>query len=484
MDHETLKRRTFGSVLWMVAAGGWASIASFVTFAILARLLDPYTFGVFTLDQIVFSVVTTLITTGFNDFIIQRRDLTEALVDTLFWTSVGLGLFAAGTIWISADFYAQIMKVPEAAAPLRYLALAIPIEALATVHLARSLRDFSHKVIALRTFASTIIGGGLAIAAAYRGMGVWSLVLQLWATSLLNAAVAWQSFRWLPQLRFSLSLLGFFVPFCIRIMASNLLWVILLRIPEIVLGRFLGPTAVAHYRVGWRLTETISAAVLQPMGGVALAMFSKLRDERARFEAAYVRFLNAAAIILFPILCGSGVLADELVPLLFGPKWAESVIVVKILAFMAVPLVLNFLLGQALTAIESIRGLPRLAAIQVAGTLCVSILAAPFGLAAVCVAYVLLTYAMMPYIQHLLYSATSVSFSSCERAIRLPLLACGAMITALYALHSAIHAYISQDPLYLVAMVTVGSIVYGLSLYMLDKNTFRIYTKMIVGNLR
>jgi hypothetical protein len=34
MDHETLKRRTLGSVLWMVAASGWASIASFVTFAI------------------------------------------------------------------------------------------------------------------------------------------------------------------------------------------------------------------------------------------------------------------------------------------------------------------------------------------------------------------------------------------------------------------------------------------------------------------
>jgi len=158
MEHEALKRRTLGSVLWMVAASSWASVASFVTFAILARLLDPFTFGTFSLAQSVFLIVTTLITSGVNDVIIQRRDLTEELADTLFWTNVGLGLLGAAVVWISADHYAQVMKVPEAASPLRLLALAIPLEVLATVHLARSLRVFAHKVVAFRTFASTLIG--------------------------------------------------------------------------------------------------------------------------------------------------------------------------------------------------------------------------------------------------------------------------------------------------------------------------------------
>ncbi|MCA1495214.1 MULTISPECIES: lipopolysaccharide biosynthesis protein [unclassified Bradyrhizobium] len=463
----------------MAVATGWASIASFVTFALLARLLDPYAFGIFTLAQIVFTLLATLTAAPFNNYVIQQHDLDEDALDTLFWTNLVLCVAIAALIWVSADAYAVLMNAPGAAAPLQCLGIALPVEALATIHLARSLREFGHKIVAIRTLVSTLLGGGLAVLAAYNGLGIWSLILQVWMTSLSNAVSSWLFSRWAPRFRFSWFALRPFLPFCVGVMTSQLLWLILLRIPEVILGRVWGPASVAHYRVGWRLTEAISTAILQPLAGVALPVFSRLKGDPAKFEDAYARFLNIAAIALLPSLLGLTITAKEVVPLLFGPNWTDSIVIVQILGLLGVPLVLNYLVGHALTAVGAVRQLSRLAIVQIVATFFFSLSAAPFGVAAVCLAYVARAYVMMPYQQYLLRVSSSVSFRTCIKAIRAPFLASCVMAAALYLPNHLFRSYLPQDVIYVTIVIPCGALVYILTLYLLDQKAFRAYTRLL-----
>jgi O-antigen/teichoic acid export membrane protein len=367
----------------------------------------------------------------------------------------------------------------DVASVLRWLALALPVEALATIHMARKLKDFGHKVVALRIMTSTLIGGSVAIAAALMGAGIWSLILQAWITSLLNAVFAWSSYRWLPELRFSRKFILSVLPFCSSIIATRMLWLFVSRLPEIFIGRALGASAVGQYRVAWRLMELIGQTILHPMGTVAFTALSRLQKDQARIEGAYVRLLGLGALVSFPLLFGVGILADELVRLLFGSQWTGSAEIVKLFPLVTVSMALNYLVIPTLTAKGALKHLTLFAIIQFVMTIVTSWAAAPFGLMAVFVAYLLRVYVMIPYQQYVLYKSTGISFSRCWRAIQIPLLASGSMAGVLLISGPFLRMQLAGDIGFVSVNILLGGIVYIISLSVLGKSFILPYLEVV-----
>ena len=467
----------------MVVANSWGMIASFVAFAVQARLLDPFVFGVFALAQIAFQITATLIASGYNDVIIQRRDLGDDLLSTIFWANLGCGCIGATFLFASASLYAVAVGVPDVSEPLRWLAMALPIEALSTVHLALSLRNFGHKVVAIRTFASTLIAGGLAIVAALVGMGIWSLIIQVWVTSFLNAALAWRAISWAPQLTFSKALFKSILPFCGAVMVTKSLWIVLTRIPEIVIANFVGAAAVGSYRMAWRLIELISNSVLVPLGSVALSTFSSLSDNQPKMNSAYLQLLNAAGIVMFPLMFGCAFLAEELIGVLFGVKWIESAPILQILALMAVPQVLNCFVGPVLSAAGSMRRLSSVAIVQVATTIIVMVLMGPLGLIAICAGYVARAFLTLPIQQIALKSSVGIKFFDCLKHILVPLSSSLIMIGILYS--ADLKALLPQEDMVhrIGASIALGAITYLLALVLLDRRSILSYLRLASGRI-
>lgn len=479
MDPSTLKRRTATAVTWMVIATSWGSLASFAIFAVQARLLDPYVLGVFNLAQIVFQVTATMIASGFMDTVIQRRDLSEDLLNTAFWANLALGILGALVVLVGAELYGSVLAVPEVAAPLRWLALCLPLEVLSSIHLALCLRNFDHRVVAIRTFASTLIGGGLAIGAAYYGFGIWSLVLQVWATSSVNSVLAWRAADWTPQMRFSQRHFISILPYCSAVLTTKVLWLLLTRIPEIVIARFWGAHDVGVYRMGWRLIELISNSILTPLGSVAMSTFSSLNHDRPQLISAYLRLLNGAALLVFPLIFGCGYLAEEFILVMFGPKWVSSASVVQILALMAIPQVLNCFVGPALSATASIRNLTGIAVAQVTVALVFSLLMAPFGPTAVCAAHVARTYVTLPIQQFALRRSVGVGIRDCLIQIRSPAVATVAMLCVLQATRNAATS-VEENAIFTILLpVFIGAVAYITTLLIIDRRLVLHYKNLL-----
>lgn len=474
-----VKRRTAIAIVWMVVATSWGSLASFAIFAIQARLLDPFILGVFNLSQILFQLTATLVTSGFMDAVIQRRNLEDGLLDTVFWANLGLGSAAGVLIFALAGIYGFVLGVPDVVAPLRVLALCLPIEVLSAVHLALCLRNFGHRLIAVRTFATTIIGGSVAVGAALQGLGIWSLVLQAVITSILNAGLAWRAARWRPRWRFSWNHLSSVLPYCGAVMTTKVLWMMLTRVPDIVIGHFWGAAGVGIYRMGWRLIEMISNSILTPLGSVAMSTFSAISHDKQQLTSAYLRMLNVASIVIFPLLMGSGYLARDFVVLLFGPKWVDSTAIVQVLALMAVPQVLNCFVGPALSAVASMRNLTLVALIQVVLTSALILMAAPIGVIAICWAYVARTYLTVPIQQAALKRVIGVSVWQCFGEILVPALATLIMLGVLYGAET-FQAFARANAFVRIpSAVSLGCVVYVIVLFLLDKRSVLAFGKLL-----
>lgn len=460
-----LKGRTVHSILWSVVRVGWSSLATFVLFAVLARLLAPAQFGLFALASLFVEAARVLAGAGLADAVTREADLTEEQADTAFWAHLGCAALVALATAALALPYSRFVDQPEVVPLVAALAPLMVVGALGGIHTARLLREFGHKAVALRTLAVSLASSALAIASALHGLGAWSLVVQAATGEIAGVAFAWATFRWRPRLRFSRAALRGLLGFGASMVATNLLWVVLVRVPEVFIGRLLGSAEVGRYRVAWRLIDLLGQAVLAPIGSVCLVTLSRVQHDMPRFRRIYALMLVAAALVALPLLLGLGALADDVIPLVFGAQWRGDGDLVRVLALMALPFTMNYLAAPALAAVGRSHAVLRVAALQLALQIGLSWLAAPYGLAAVAAAYVARAYLTMPYQIHVLQRHTGIDAVGSVKALALLLAIAAGMAGAVYLCAPAMRAALPQRWASTAALVAFGGAVYALLLY-------------------
>ena len=217
------------------------------------------------------------------------------------------------------------------------------------------------------------------------------------------------------------------------------------------------------YRTAWKSVELIAQGTIMPFSTVSLPTLAKLQSDPAAFRNAYLRIVAVSAAISFPCIVGFGLLADQLIPLIYGAQWEPSVPVAQVLTFLVVPYALNFFADPALTAIGRADVIFRLALVQLAGTVVFCSLAAPFGLTAVAMAYVVRSYLTLALQLWLFNRATSVRPLVVLRAIAPPVAAVATMAVAVLLLGLA-KSQFANAWVFVVCAALLGAAVYGLAL--------------------
>jgi O-antigen/teichoic acid export membrane protein len=464
MESSELKHKTFHSVIWAVIRVGTSNVLGFILFLVLARVLSPRDFGVFALATLVVDIARVISTAGLSDAITRDKAADEVLADTAFWASLGLGCAVGAAAWILAPLYASFIEQPEIASVLRWLAALIPISALGSIHTARKLREFGHKAIAARTIGCGALGGAAAVAAAIAGLGVWSLVVQVAIIETVGVIFAWQSYPWLPRLRFDIRRLTTVWTFSGAMMLVQLMFVLQMRIQDVVIGRFISVPAVGTFRIAWRTFDLITQMTINPIVGVSFITLAHVQDDAERFRNAFLRMLGLSAMLTLPAICGFGVLSGDVIVLLFGAKWAPSAEIAQVLALMALPFCMNSSLYSAFAAMGRPGCMTKSTVLQFAAAVILSLLAAPFGVQWVAAAFVLRAFLTLPYHLVLFRRETGIGMLAVMRAVMPPFLASVAMCVALWVAAPFIRNVVGDGIAFLAVAVLLGCGVYISSL--------------------
>jgi O-antigen/teichoic acid export membrane protein len=460
VESSELKHKTFHAVIWTVARIGATNLLSVILFAVLARVLSPRDVGVFALAILVVDVARVIASAGLSDAVTRDKRGDAVLADTAFWANLGLGCIVGGLAWLLAPLYARLIDQPEITGVLRALAVLVPVSALSGIHTARKLREFGHKAIAARAVACGLLGGTAAIAAALAGWGVWSLVVQAAIVETIGIAFAWQAYPWCPRLRFDIKKLTAIGAFSGTMLLTQVSGLFLTRIQDVVIGRYISVAAVGSYRIAWRMIELISQATIQPIVTVSFVTLAHLQDDKERFSNALLRMVGLGAILTLPALSGFGVLSGDIIPLLFGAKWASSAAIAQVLSLMAVPFCINYFLVSALAAIGRPGSIAKSTGVQTVAALGLSLLAAPFGVQWVAAAYVLRAYLMLPYHLHLFRRDTGVGLLPMMRAVMPPFLASQAMVGVLLLAVPPLHEALGHGVAFVAVAVLLGGTVF------------------------
>ena len=153
------------------------------------------------------------------------------------------------------------------------------------------------------------------------GWGAWSLVVQRGVTELVGTLMAWQAYPWWPELKV-LDPGAARQPLSdsVTMTYAQVLYVALVRVQDVIIGRFIGTAAVGQYRTAWRTVELISQGVIMPFTQVALPTLGRLQDDLPAFRKAYLRITAVCSAVAVPAIVGFAVVAPDVIPLVFGPS--------------------------------------------------------------------------------------------------------------------------------------------------------------------
>ena len=172
------KNNVISSLLWKYLERGASQGISFIISVILARLLSPDNYGVLALTTVFISIANVFVQTGFNVSLIQKKDADDRDFSSVFYISLALSIILYGCMYLTAPLIASFYEKSELSQILRILALSLPFGAYNSVQSAFAIRQMKFKLIFYVTLCAAILSGIIGITMAYKGYGVWALVIQ------------------------------------------------------------------------------------------------------------------------------------------------------------------------------------------------------------------------------------------------------------------------------------------------------------------
>lgn len=327
-----LKGQASVGLKWSALSQAVREALQFVIVAVMARLLAPADFGLLTMAGVVTGFVSMFKNLGISAAIVQRRDLSEDLLSSVFWVNIVFSTAITGVLWWLAPSVAALYSEPRISDVLRLLSLTIIISELGAVQAAVLEREVRFQALAVIEIAAVTAGAFVGIGAAFLDYQVWSLVLQALTISAVTTALLWMMGRWRPHLEFHWSQVRSISSYSLNLTGFNIFNYVARNADYFLIGRYLGSRDLGFYAVAYQLMLRPVTSISSLVGRVTFPLFSRIQDDNARFGEAYLDLCRAIALATFPMMLGLWVVADPFIPVVFGAKWSP---VVPLLLFLA-----------------------------------------------------------------------------------------------------------------------------------------------------
>jgi PST family polysaccharide transporter len=399
---------------------------------------------------------------GFSPAVVQRGELDREHLDTAFWTGIVTGAVLTALCAGLADPIARGFGDPRLAPVLRWLSLGFLIRGLSSTQQALLIRRLRFKQLAMRTLVAELCAGIVAVSLALAGYGVWSLVGQSLASGVFGVITLWGVSGWRPGFGFRWSHFNELSLFGANIVGFKLLTLLSQRVDALLIGSFLGASALGYYVVACKIYNSITKALTGVMDSVAFPIFSRLQGEPERMRRAFYEATQLTSLVTLPAFLGLAVIAPDILPFAFGEQWGPSVPVMQVIACVGVLDSLMGFNGSVLKAVGKPSWRLGIAALEAATTSLAILLVVREGITAVALASGAVSVALYP-----------VGFSAVRRSIgvearRYAAQFAGPLLAALLCAGAALGVRLAAESLPVVLRIGLsilaGAAAYGIGL--------------------
>jgi O-antigen/teichoic acid export membrane protein len=333
MKQNNLKNKTFLGLVWSFTDLIGNQGIQFIIQIILSRILIPEHFGLIGMIFVVIAISNSIIDSGFSQALIREKNVSQLDYSTVFYFNVAISILIYTSIFFSAqsisDFYAQ----PELISILKVLSLGIIFNSFSIIPRVMYTKELNFKIQMKINMSASVVSGVIAVAFAFSGIGVWSLVLQTLIMNFLQTFLLSFTRKWVPSLAFSVESFKRLFGFGWKLLISGLMDTLFQNIFILIIGRQYSTSQLGFYTNASKLRDMASHTLTSTLQRVTYPVLSNIHDDNGSLKHSYKRIIKLAGFIIFPLMTGLAAIGEPVVNILFGQKWLPMVNYFQLLCF-------------------------------------------------------------------------------------------------------------------------------------------------------
>ncbi|TLN16159.1 lipopolysaccharide biosynthesis protein, partial [bacterium] len=462
--------------LWNYTSFTVSKGLTFISTMILARILAPDDFGLLSMGLIAINYLDALNEMGVGSALIYQQGDLEKKSNVAFTISLSVNALLTLCAFLAAPSIAAFFNEPRLAPIVQVLSFTFVLSSIGSIHSVRLKKELDFRKVFIPEIGRTFAKGGVSIACALLGWGVWSLVVGQVSGILVSNVLYWVVVRWRPRFAWDRKEARGLVGYGSQIILVDVLGMILQNIDYLIIGKRMDSAQLGYYTMAFRIPELVIINICVVVSRALFPAFSRIQDDLDALRRGYLTTLRYIALITIPIGLGLYLLSSEFILMFFSDKWAASIPVMQLLCLYAVVYSLGFNAGDIYKATGKPWILNALGGVKLAISLPVLWYASGISIYAVAAGQLVINIFLT--LLELLVVSWIVKIKAVEilRSLQPALLAALVMFAGVFLLKAQMSAL--QDWTRIVALPLAGVLLYGATLWLAHRDVLRSFFQM------
>ena len=325
MDKKTGTGKVVSSLLYKFFERSGVQGIGFVISIIVARLVAPSDYGVLAIMNVFIALSAVFVQSGFNTSLVQNADVTEEDYSSVFYASMAVAVALYACLYFIAPVIARYYDADSFTAPFRVVTLMLIPGAINSIQVAKITRELQFKKLLISSLGGTLLSGVGGIYMAYRGYGIWALVVQQLTNITGTCIIMLFTVDWRPKAIFSLGRVKVLFAYGWKLLMAGLLDTLYQNLQNFIIGKKYSTGMLGYYNRGQQFPQTIISNINTTIQSVMLPVMSAEQKNEESLKAITRKSMIMGAFLVFPMMAGLAAVAKPLVILLLTEKWLPCV---------------------------------------------------------------------------------------------------------------------------------------------------------------
>jgi O-antigen/teichoic acid export membrane protein len=326
----SIEHKAMTALKWATVAKIAVQILSWAGTLVVVRLLTPQDYGLMAKVAVVCAIAGAVAELGLETALVRAQEIARDDLRKIYGVALLFATAITASLVLASPLLARLFQEPRLTWPVAAASLQILIGAVAMVPSAMAVRELAFKRLAQIEMAAGVTGITATVLLALLGAGVWALVLGTLGGAVVRSAALLALANGVPP-RFSARGIGEQLKFGLTVVGNRVSYFIVVQSDVLIGSAFLTTVEIGRYAVALQLATLPMSKVMGTINQIALPAVSRQQDDPSRVRQGVLRAVGVISLVAFPALWAISALARELVLVLFGPKWLETVPALMIL---------------------------------------------------------------------------------------------------------------------------------------------------------
>jgi O-antigen/teichoic acid export membrane protein len=329
----------------VLSGAGWVSsikivekILSLLKIYIIARLLEPSDFGLFSAALLVIGAAEVFTRMGFNEAVIHKQSKINHHLHVAYWIQLFRGVMIVFFVFQVSPMISDFFVMEELEDIVNITVVGFLLVSIRSAGLIVLMKTLDFRRYSLLLFGGFIINFITSVFLAYQLRSVWALVIGYIAGEFFITIFSYVAHNYRPKFEFNISAFKEMFGFGIWLFLASLISYISLHADKWVVGKFLTADLLGIYSMAAVISTTLVLSIVKPVSDILKSAYSKIQNDQVKLEMAIEKVYVSVSVPVFPMVVLSVFYVEEIVSLVLGSGWFEVSRIMPIL------LIANFMI--------------------------------------------------------------------------------------------------------------------------------------------